>query len=175
MRKLDAIRRPVATALLAIFALATLAPMAEAGSRGKQRRYKGPVYRTRVVERIHVAPTRHYVRRGGDSAGPLIAGLIGGFILGAATQASASERTVYWDPNCERRFSSFDECRAHWGRHSGARVVYQVETRSGRCVDAWRYASGDWHRWDGNPAGWDDDDDGRTWDREHRGNDDCDD
>ena len=156
MKVLHASHRFLAVVLIAIFALATFAPLAEAGNgRGKHRRYKGG-YKTRVVERVVVPQHRYYQRRD-SNAGPFIAGLIGGFILGATTtRAAAQERYVYWDPYCERGYTSFDDCRAHWGCHDGPKVLYQVESRSGRCVDAWRYSSDGWHRWDGNPAGWDD-------------------
>lgn len=165
MIRLHAFHRLIAVALAAIFALATLAPLAEAGEgRGKHRRYKGRGYqRTRVVERIYVPERRYYSRRE-SNAGPLIAGLIGGFILGATTtRAAAKERYVYWDPYCERGYTSFDDCRAHWGCHDGPKVLYKVESRSGRCVGAFRHASDGWHEWDGNPAGWGDDHYGHGW------------
>lgn len=152
MKVLHAIQRPIVVVMLAAFMLATFAPLAEADRR--KRRYKGGRGYTRVVERHH-APVHRYYRRGDSNAGPLVAGLIGGFILGAlTTKAARQEKYVYWDPYCERGYSSFDDCRAHWGCHDGPKVLYQVDSRSGRCVDAWRHSSDGWHRWDGNPAGW---------------------
>ena len=184
MNKLHAYHRLIAVTLIAVFTLATFAPLAEASNgRGKGRRYKGPTYQTRVVERVYVPQRRYYQRRDSGIAAPLIAGLIGGFILGATTtRAAQHDRYVYWDAQCEHGFSSFDDARSHWSRHRGPRVLYQVESRSGRCVDAWRESSDGWHRWDGNPSGWGDDRysndrDDRTWDRDggYYGNDDdCD-
>jgi hypothetical protein len=182
MKRLHAYHRLVAAMLVAIFALATFAPLAEASNgRKKGRRYKGPVYETRVVERV-VVPQRRYYQRRSSNAAPFLAGLIGGFILGATTtRAAQQERYVYWDPQCEHGFTSFDDARGHWSRHSGPRVLYKVESRSGRCVGAFRQDWDGWHEWDGNPAGWGDEryyggSDGydRTWDREHRHTGDCD-
>ena len=112
MTNANRLHRLVAIALLATTSLVTIAPVAEAGRRHDSRRYK------------HARHDRHshrvIVRDSG--AGPVLAGLVGGFILGTAISRQAPvvvhEREVvhapryrYWDPYCDEWFVSLSACR----------------------------------------------------------------
>ena len=60
--------------------------------------------------------TRVIVRERSSSLGPALAGLVGGFVLGAAVSnagvdhcyAPPAASTYYYDPYCDERFSSLD-------------------------------------------------------------------
>lgn len=143
-------RRLVAATLLAIFAVTTFAPAALAGHRSyKVRRYRGPVVVTRVVHPAYIAPAPVVVRQ--SNAGPAIACLVGGLILGAAiansTPAVAYEAEYrYYDPYCQVSYATLDECRVHISHHPGPRIVRVVDVSSGQCVHSYQWCDG-WRDW----------------------------
>ena len=139
------IKRWTTVGLLAATVLSLASP-AFAG--GRHRRYKGsysPVQRVIVRERS-------------SSAGPVLAGLIGGFILGAAVTSNAQPVVVhersyrhyepvyrYYDPYGDDWYGSLDECRF---RHGAPRVILVVDVRSGHRVRTLRHYDGRWNRCD---------------------------
>ncbi len=163
------LQRTLAVTLIASTCLLALAPLAEAGHGPKRYKHRARWDRhtTRVVVRE-------------SSAAPLVAGLIGGFLLGTAvSDAHAApvvvhERRVvdapryrYFDPYCDRWFSELSSCREHcWNdRHPAVVKVYDV--RRGDCVRTMRWYDGAWYDtgdrdWDGrhDRGDWDDD---RDW------------
>ena len=132
---------------------AMVAPAAQADHR-RVRRYKGwPSYNTRVVTRYYSPGSVYVVRR--SSAGPAIAGFLGGLFLGATLAHAAPAGYVYYDSYCDERFVSLEIYRAHLHRHHHPRVVRVVECDSGDWVNTYRYDDGDWRRCD--DGDWDDD------------------
>jgi len=169
-------RRAVATLMLGVFATMLLAPVAEAGNgRGNHRRWKRhPV--VREVRYVQPAPRAHYVHRHSD-AGPILAGIVGGIVLGAAianAQPAVHASYSYWDPYCEVRYSTLDRYRTHIRSCDHPRVVRVMDRRSGHHVrdlcwreDAWREYHGDWRHGDDYGTRYKDDryrDDDREWD-----------
>ncbi len=89
--------------------------------------------------------------RGG--AGPMLAGLIGGFVLGATlTQphavvgheracAPAPPRYRYEDAYGDRWWDTLDECREAAYDRDGPRVIKVVDARTDRCVETlyWKH------------------------------------
>jgi hypothetical protein len=138
--------------LLAAFVMAALAPAADAGHR---RRYKGwdPGCNTRVITRYHSPGSVYIVRR--SSAGPAIAGFLGGLFLGATLAHAAPDGYVYHDPYCGESFVTLEVYRSHLRHHHHPRIVRVLERDSGTCVHTYRYADGDWREWDDRD--WDDD------------------
>ncbi len=138
---------PLAAALL----LAAVAPAAQA-DHGRGRRYKGPapVYCPTPV-RYHSGGSVYVVRQ--SSAGPAIAGFLGGLFLGATLAHAAPAGYVYYDPYCGQSFVSLEVYRSHLYHHQHARIVRVIERDSGECVHAYNYYNGAWHDWDGD---WDD-------------------
>jgi hypothetical protein len=154
MSTIPYIKRWVAVGLLATTTLALASP-ALAGN----RRYKGS--RSSSVERV-------VVRERSSNVGPVLAGLVGGFILGQAV-ANANSRTVvhheeYYEPVYERRvvhapayryydpygdywYDSLDQC--HF-RSGGPQIVFVIDVRSGHRVRQLQYRHGRWNRWDGD-------------------------
>lgn len=51
---------------------------------------------------------------------------------------------VYYDPYCEERFASFDDCRSHQRSCGHPKVIQVVVASSGQCVDTYRYRNGGW-------------------------------
>jgi hypothetical protein len=106
----------------------------------------------------HGRPAGHAMRfayrdadRGG--AGPMLAGLIGGFVLGA-TMARPQEVVVhervyappppryrYEDASGERWWDTLDECREAALDRYGPRVIRIVDARTDRCVETlyWKH------------------------------------
>jgi hypothetical protein len=137
--------RTIHSALLATMLLST----ASAAYADHGRRFKG-VSNGFPVERVIV--------REHSSAGPAVAALIGGFILGSAISANAHPVYVheapvyyspvyrYYDPYEGVWFDSLDECHFH-GYHPA--VVQVIDVRSGRHVRSLRFHDGCWHRFEG--------------------------
>src|SRR5262245_34566989 len=99
MKRSNRIMRWMAGPLAAAILLAAIAPAALA-DHGRGRRYKGvaPVYCPTPV-RYHSSGSVYVVRR--SSAGPAIAGFLGGLFLGATLAHAApagSAGYVYYDP-----------------------------------------------------------------------------
>ncbi|HEV2105434.1 MAG TPA: hypothetical protein VGU27_06845 [Candidatus Eisenbacteria bacterium] len=144
--------RWIAPGLLATAAILTFAPVAHAGHAwGSWRRYKGVAYGT----------PRVFVHDHDGGAGPAIAGLIGGFLLGTAVAHPAPvivhERVYappppeyrYYDPYCDAYFDSFESACAFESRDGRYPRVIEVIASDGTCVrtlhwrdDGWR-ARGD--------------------------------
>ena len=143
--------RWVTGVLLAAIVMATIAPMAQAGGRRYKSRDAG--YGAREATRHHSRGSVYVVRR--SSAGPAIAGFLGGLFLGATLAHAAPDGFAYHDPYCDRRFVSLEIYRTHLHRHHHPRVVRVIEIDSGHCVDTWHYRDGDWRDWD--QRDWDDD------------------
>ena len=129
-------------ATVALLAL-TVLMLASPASADRGRRYKGGDGGSTVI-----------VQRS-SSAGPALAGLVGGFILG---QAVAGPRTVvvhehrhrahpvvvvrYRDPYCDTWYDSLDECSFRHHRHP--RIVQVIDVRSGHELRRLRQHHGDW-------------------------------
>ena len=138
--------RWMAGLLLAAILTATVAPAAQADHRRHRRyKWKGPVYTTQVV-RHHGPGSVYVVRR--SSAGPAIAGFLGGLFLGATLAHAAPAGFAYYDPYCDERFVSLEIYRTHLHRHHHPRIVRVIELDTGDCVHSYRYADGGWHDWD---------------------------
>ncbi|HJQ65583.1 MAG TPA: hypothetical protein VJ816_04360 [Gemmatimonadales bacterium] len=151
--------RWMAVVLVVAMMTALVAPAAMA-DRG--RRYKGGYHRSN--HRSHGSV--YVVRR--SSAGPAIAGFLGGLFLGAALAHAAPAGYAYYDPYCEERFVSLEIYRTHLHRHHHPRVIRVIEVDGGSYVRSYRYDDGRWRAWD--------DDDYRVYDRDrgryHRDHDD---
>ena len=137
------------TGLLATLLLST-ATVAFADHGGRSRRFKG------VDSRF--VPQRVIIRER-SSAGPAIAGLIGGFLLGTAVSSGVQPVFVhehhycgrpvvvyrYYDPYGDYWYDSLDECRFHSGH---PRIIQVIDVRSGRMVRQLRFHDGRWQRFD---------------------------
>ncbi len=156
--------RWIAAALVATTSLLSFAPMAQAGhgnGRGNGRRYKDD----RQV--YHQAPQQRVYVRHSSGAGPALAGLVGGFILGTAVsqRSDCNYRRApvrsyrYYDPSCDQSYDSMDECRMHFREHRRSpRVIQVIEVSSGECVRTMRYEDGNWRDYDDQDQNWDEDD-----------------
>ena len=131
---------------------------------GGWRRYKG------VNNGYGYPVQRVIVHEHSSSAGPAIAGLIGGFILGTAVSSYGQPVVVheryyhrpvavyrYYDPYRETWFDSLDQCEVGY-RHP--RTIQVIDVRSGREVRTLCYLNGEWRRVSG-------DYDDRDFDRGH--------
>jgi hypothetical protein len=133
--------------LLAAVVMTTVAPAARA-DRGRGPRYKngGPVCATRVVTRYQSPGSVYIVRR--SSAGPAIAGFLGGLFLGATLAHAAPAGFSYYDSYCDERFVSLEIYRAHLRHHRHPRIVRVIALDTGDCVRSYRYQHGRWDDWD---------------------------
>ncbi len=137
--------RWTAIAMLATTSLLTLAPAAHA-DRGRSRgayRYKGAP----VVRVEHHGP-RYVVRD--HSAGPLIAGLVGGFVLGSVINSAPRrveyvESYRYYDPYEDCWYDTMDSYWNRSRRHHHPHVLRVVSVRSGECVRVIRWNDGRWN------------------------------
>ena len=155
--------RTQAHRITAIFMMATLtaislAPAAYAGN-GHGRKYKRSEVSPRCVERVVYSPAPRVVVHQ-SSAGPVLAGLIGGFLIGNAvananTTVHYAEYSpapacpvaptyYYYDPVCRMSFDNFNECRDHARYHNGAHVIQVIEVGSGNCVETYQWYGGGW-------------------------------
>ena len=149
--------RWMAGLLLAALIMSSVAPAAQADHRrGPRYKWKGPVYATRVVTPYHSHGSVYVVRR--SSAGPAIAGFLGGLFLGATLAQAAPAGYGYYDPYCQERFVSLEIYRTHLHRHHHPRIVRVIELDTGDCVHSYHYVDGSWRDWDDRD--WDD----RDWD-----------
>lgn len=166
--------RWISTGLLATAVLAFAAPaFADHG----RRRYKGV--------QNHSSTQRVVIRERSSSAGPVLAGLIGGFILGAAVTSNAHPVVVherpyrrssveyrYYDPYGDDWYDSLDDCEF---RNGGPRIVYVINVRSGQHVRSLRYREGRWNRCEDDRSGGYDRDDHRYRERSYNHRDEGDD
>lgn len=148
MFSLPRINRWIVVGLLASTLVALAAP-----AFADHRRYRG----------VQAAPQRVYVRDRSSSVGPVLAGLVGGFILGAAVTSNAHPTVVheqryyepdyrYYDPYGDNWYDSLDECRFD---SRGPQVVFVIDVHSGYRVRELQYRYGRWNRCgDGYFASW---------------------
>ncbi|MCC6350471.1 MAG: hypothetical protein IT347_12860 [Candidatus Eisenbacteria bacterium] len=165
------LHRTLAVALLASTSLLTIAPAAFAGH-GHGR------YKRIATSRWNGHGQRVVVRESG--AAPLVAGLIGGFLLGAAVSnahsapvvtrdyvhASPAPRYRYFDPYCGQWFVSLSACREHSWRDGHPAVARVFDAGGGPCLRTMSWSDGSWY--DVGDRDWRD----RDW-RDHD-RDDCD-
>lgn len=103
---------------------------------------------------------RVIIRERSSSAGPAIAGLIGGFLLGTAVSGNAHpvygrehycQRPVveyrYYDPYGDDWYDSLDQCDSGGRR---PRIIQVIDIRSGREVRRLRFHDGEWRRASGD-------------------------
>ncbi len=159
--------RSIAIGLIASTALLTLAPLAHAGNgKHKHRRYKG-------VECVspYSAQRSHWrvVQSRRSDAGPVLAGVVGGLILGTAIAHARTEPVVvrervvvreaphrYYDPYCERWYDDLDECRLSMREHRHPRIVQVIDVRRDHCVETLRWSRDGWDRLGRDWDDWDD-------------------
>ena len=140
-------RRSLAALVLTMITAATFAPAAHA-DHGKYRRYRGPYYSQPVQRVVYTRPV--YVHQSGA---PVLAGLVGGLILGAAIANAAPAPCppphvyAYVDPYCGSRWATFDDCAAHLSYHPGPQLVQLVDVSTGACVNTWCWHQGGWQEW----------------------------
>lgn len=152
------LQRGIAAGLLLTAALLAAAPAAQADPRGGRYKDVGHGWqggRSRVVFHEH-----------GDGAGPALAGLVGGFLIGTAfahTQPVvvhervyreappvayrgeySSIRYGYYDPYCDRTFDSLEDARWHALDHRHPRVIRVIDLDSGSCVRTLHLHDGRW-------------------------------
>ena len=153
MKPSNRIARWTTGVLLAAFVMAAVAPAADASHR--VRRYKGwdPACNTLVITRYQSPGSVYIVRR--SSAGPAIAGFLGGLFLGATLAHAAPDGFIYHDPYCDEDFVTLEIYRAHLHHYHHPRVVRVLERDGGACVHTWRYQDGGWSDYDDRD--WDDD------------------
>ena len=144
--------RILAIALLASSALSAIAPVAEAGH-AYGRRYKGVTYAAPAPRYYRSEPVvvHHY------GAGPVLAGLVGGFILGAAVSSHAAPVYVssnncapapayyYHDPYDGGWYTSLTVVREHYSCERHPWVVQVYNGRGGECVRTLRWSDGAWY------------------------------
>ena len=160
------LKQSVVGLVLVALSLVLVAPASYAGHRSSKR-YKGGHKVVRVVNGypVHCYPVRHrypvrYVERYHSGAGPLIAGLIGGFVLGA-TLSNAAPPPVgysYYDPYCHRSYASLEIYSNHLHYCGHPHMVRVIEVDGGDCVGTYHYRSGDWHSIDDGDGDYDDHD-----------------
>lgn len=149
MKLSSTLNRTLAVTLLASTCLLTIAPMAWAGH-GRGR------YKTVAPSRWNGYGQRVIVRE--SSAAPLVAGLIGGFLLGTAVSNAHSAPVVthervyvesaptyrYYDPYCDEWFVSLSAFREHSWHDRHPAVVRVFATNGGPCVRTMRWSEGAW-------------------------------
>ena len=113
------------------------------------------------------APVRERVYISRSSCGvPAFAGFVGGLVIGSAIAHAAAPPPpvycapapvyTYYDPYCDRRYDSLDECASHFHHYScHPRVVQVIEVDSGRCVGERYWIHGRWYD-DDERGDWDD-------------------
>lgn len=146
------INRILAVALLASTSLLTIAPVAEAGRHKGGHRHAGSNASCRVV---HQVPSRQVVVYRSSPA-PVLAGILGGFIVGAAyarstpvvhtvAYAPAPPRYRYWDPYCDTWQVSLADCREHAYHHQHPQIVKVYDYDGGPCVRTMQWSAGAWY------------------------------
>ncbi|MEO5618880.1 MAG: hypothetical protein ABIS67_14020 [Candidatus Eisenbacteria bacterium] len=163
-------RRIGAVLMLGVIATTLLAPLAEAGhgrgnGRGNGRRWKHAPVVVREVHHsypVHASTRVSYVRRQ-SNAGPILAGIVGGLVLGAAlshAQPSVRASYSYYDPYCEESYGSLERYRSHSRGCDHPQVVRVIEVSSGDCVRDLCWRDNGWRDYDGGRNY----DDGRCYD-----------
>jgi hypothetical protein len=138
--------------LLAAFAIGVLAPVAEAGKGSRRYKHHSSKYYRSGYDRC--SPTRVVEIHRSSSAGPAIAGFIGGLVLGTAISRASEPEPYYrpavrereydyYDPYCDDHFASLVSYRRH-AYHRHPTIVRVIEIDTGRCVHVYRYQRGGW-------------------------------
>lgn len=137
--------RWISSAALAALALAAVAPAAQA-DRDHDRGRGWGWGRTRVVDRAPYYPQRTVIVRQSSNVGPVLAGLIGGFVLGTAvSHATAPVPSYYYvDPYDGDRYASLDRYEAQFYYMHHPRVIEVIDARSGDCVRTMEWNDGGW-------------------------------
>ena len=151
------IRRQFSLSVVAGFTvIALLAPAAQADS-GPWFRWQQGAHAPRVVQ------TTRVVYGHSESAAPVIAGFIGGLVIGSQIGSHVAYVSScppppppceyeYYDPYADAYYPSLDDCYAHMRYVSYAPFVQVIDVRTGGCVDSYRWYEGGWHR--GGPVAW---------------------
>ena len=109
-----------------------------------------------MIERVSYPQRTVVVHRSGSDFAPVLAGLIGGFVLGATVTHAAPPVEVgyaYWDPYCEDRYASLDRYEWHLRHCNHPRMVRVLDARSGECVGSEVWRDGRWCPQDGYRGG----------------------
>jgi hypothetical protein len=148
----------IAGVMLAVLAVSLAAPAAEARQGGKSRRYKDRDYAVAPWAAAHGgAPARVFELHRSSSAGPAIAGFIGGLALGAVLSRAPRPDYGYYDPYCREHFASLGLYHSHLRGCRHPRVVRVIEISSGECVHTYCWQRGGWvDRDDRENADWED-------------------
>jgi len=146
------IHRILAVALLASTSLLTIAPVAEAGryKHGNRHAVSQASYRADQCGPSGGVVVYH------SSAAPVLARIIGGFIVGAAyarstpvvqtvAYAPAPPSYRYWDPYCDTWYSSLSDCREDACHHGHPQIVKVYDYDGGRCVRTMQWSAGAWY------------------------------
>jgi hypothetical protein len=151
MKSLLPHRRTLAVIMLSAFLAASLAPAAEAGHAYGRRWKSGPPVREVRYSQPYYGTQYRIVHH--SDAGPILAGIVGGLVLGAAlshAQPVIHEEYAYVDPYCDQEFRSFDDCESYIYYHHHPRIVRVIEVSSGNCVRTMHWANGGWCSGDGD-------------------------
>ena len=155
-------RLSVAGLLLAALAVSAVAPVAEA-NQGSWRRYKSDPREVRVV-RHDYAPRREVEYRSSSSAGPALAGFIGGLALAAILNHSSQSYEYaqapppepdyyYYDPYSHERYASLEIYYSNTRHCDHPRIVRMIDARSGECVRTYCRDHGRWAEWNDEDEG----------------------
>ena len=152
MRNANRSHRILAIVLLASTCLLTITPIAEAGNHGRGR-YK---HTSQSWSRgASCAPSQSVVVYRSNPA-PILAGILGGFIVGAAyarstpvvhtvAYAPAPPAYRYWDPYCDTWFDSLSECREDSYHHGHPHIVKVYDYDGDRCLRTMQWSAGAWY------------------------------
>ena len=146
------------------------------GGGGYQGGYGGGYGGTRVVRPVVIVrrPSYAYGSRR-SSAGPALAGFVGGLILGnvlahaapppqACYPRVADTPDYYYDPYCHESFSSLDAYGEHLNHCDHPGLVRVIDGNTGRCVGEREWRDGRWCD-GGDDRGYDDRDRNDDWNR----------
>src|SRR5262249_21900307 len=138
--------------------LATATPALAGHGRGHDDKWRRGDYVAPAYGYRYASPRVVYVRDHSYGA-PLLAGFVGGLLVGASVHAEPVHAycppppppppaTFFYDPYCDMRFSSFDGCAAHEYYEGHPRVIQVIEVSSGDCVGSFAWYRGSWHHRD---------------------------
>jgi len=161
MKLHGSLQRWIAAGLLVTASLVAIAPVASADRGGRRYKGAGPVY-----SGYGYYGQQRVVYHQSSGAGPVLAGLIGGFLLGQAVshpqptvivherEYVPAPRYRYYDPYDGEYMDSLDECRMHAREYRQPCVVRVIDVSSGECVRTMRWHEGGWC--DERDSDWDD-------------------
>lgn len=140
-------RRTLAVLMLSLFTISTFASAALADRGGNPRWRNGPPGREYRYAPQARYGSRVFIERHSD-AGPVLAGLVGGLVLGAmlshAQQPAVQVRYSYWDPYSDVGFATLGQCQEHIWRYDHPRIVRVIDDSDGRCVRTLYWRHGGW-------------------------------